>query len=50
VRDYIVKGKLLVHCLSTKDRIVDIMTKVLMAHRFTFLHGKMRVYSREPPA
>ena len=41
VRDYVVNGKLLVYYLSTKDQLVDIMTKVLMAPRFTFLCDKL---------
>ena len=31
VRDYVVEGKLLVHYLSAKDQIANIMTKALMA-------------------
>ena len=50
MRNHVAEGKLLVHYLSTKDQIANIMKKTLMTLRFTFLRDKLRLCSREPPA
>lgn len=48
VRDKVARKDLLVRFISTKDQIVDVLTKGLSSPRFIFLRDKLMLTSRAP--
>jgi hypothetical protein len=48
VRDYVTKGLLQVHHVSSHDRLTDLLTKALPRIRFTHLRTKISITDGEP--